>query len=105
MSKKSIGENSNASLIGSSFGSQVEESDEANKIAYLKRYSYRKIFFSYKGMNGVNEWDDSSNVKKMIRKLRLSLKVNDTIAAIVGISGLVVAWYESELYYEAKVQP
>lgn len=104
MSLKSLEVNSKGSVMNSSMDVPEEPTEEA-KTKNLKRFAYRKVFFSYKGMNGVNEWDDSSNVKKMIRKLRMSLKINDSIAALIGISGLVVAWYESELYYEAKVQP
>lgn len=97
----------NSALRNSQSGSMImeQESESESKINYLKTYAYRKIFFTYKGMDGRNEWDDSSNVKKHIRKLNLSLKINDTIAALIGCGGLGVAWYEAELSYESWVQP
>jgi hypothetical protein len=56
------------------------ETEAADKEYELKRCAYKNIFLGYKGgMDGRNEWDDTSHVKQAIRKLKLSLKVNDTI--------------------------
>ena len=58
-------------------GIPMDASDQKNHD--LKHLAYKQIFHNYKGMDGDNEWDDATHVKKHIRKLNLTLKINDTI--------------------------
>lgn len=77
---KPLDVNSSMNRSGGSSAGGEAETQAADKEYELKRCAYKNIFFGYKGgMDGRNEWDDTSHVKLAIRKLKLSLKVNDTI--------------------------
>lgn len=81
---------------------KLQESD--SNMDRLIFFGLKKFFTKFKDNEGRNRWDEVTHKTRSIRKLTNAIKTNDTIAAIIGCTGLGVALYAYELYYDNKIQ-
>lgn len=69
-----------------------------SKQEILKRDAMRVIFKNFKEEN-VESYQRETHKTREIRKKRKAIKINDTIAALLAVFGLIISSFEYELYY------